>query len=95
MLCEGKQYRQYRILDVFGSHGHLRFFFSSFFLVFFFFLFFPYSFFFIILQRNDSYFLKFGIFVLQNQNSKENEAIEFSTSWRKLLTLVSFGIVMG
>ena len=91
MLCEGKQYRQYRILEVFGSHGHLRFFFSSFFLSSFFF----YSFFFIILQRKDSYFLKFGIFVLQNQNSKENEAIEFSTSWRKLLTLVSFGIVMG
>ena len=34
MLCEGKQYRQYRILEVFGSHSHLRFFFSSFFPVF-------------------------------------------------------------
>ena len=34
MFGEGKQYRQYRILEVFGSHGHLRFFFSSFFLVF-------------------------------------------------------------
>ena len=87
MFCEGKQYRQYRILDMFVSHGHLRFFFSSFFLVF--------SFFFIILQRKDSCFLKFGIFVLQNQNSRENEAVEFSTSWRKLLTLLSFGIVMG
>lgn len=44
MLCEGKQYRQYRILEVFGSHGHLRFFFSSFFLVFFFVLFFLFFF---------------------------------------------------
>ena len=33
-LCEGEQDRQCRILEVFGSHGHLRFFFSSFFLVF-------------------------------------------------------------
>ena len=67
--------------------GILDFSFLHFFLVF--------SFFFIILQRKDSCFLKFGIFVLQNQNSRENEAVEFSTSWRKLLTLLSFGIVMG
>lgn len=26
MFCEGKQYREYRVLQVFHSYGHLRFF---------------------------------------------------------------------
>ena len=84
MLFDGKQYRQYRVLEVFCSYGYHILFLSFFHLAnedcFCFFVFF---------------FFKFGIFILESQNSRGNETKGFSTSWRKLHAPMSFEIEMG